>query len=56
MPLSIQSQIKYLEEQLNVLTKENDKLQANDKRQKTAGSVVFKNVEAATAIVNSKIA
>jgi len=39
-----------------VLTKENDRLQANDKRQKTTGTVVFKNVEAATAIVNSKIA
>jgi hypothetical protein len=45
---------------VNVLTKENDILQnvaqANDKRQKTTGSVVFKNVEAATAIVNLKIA
>jgi hypothetical protein len=45
---------------VNVLTKENDRLQnvaqANDKRQKNIGSVVFKNVEAATAIVNSKIA
>jgi hypothetical protein len=56
----LQSQIKSLEDRVNVLTKENDRLQnvaqANDKRQKTTGSVVFKNVEAATAIVNSKIA
>jgi hypothetical protein len=45
---------------VNVLTKENDRLQnvaqANDKRQNTTGYVVFKNVEVATAIVNSKIA
>jgi hypothetical protein len=52
----LQSRIKSLEDRVNVLTKENDKLQANDKRQKTTGSVIFKNVEAATAIVNSKIA
>jgi hypothetical protein len=40
--------------------KENDRLQnvaqTNDKRQKTTGSIVFKNVEATIAIVNSKIA
>jgi hypothetical protein len=41
---------------VNELTKENERLQANDKRQKITGSVVFKNVEATTAIVNSKIA
>jgi hypothetical protein len=52
----LQSRIKSLEDWVTVLTKENDRLQANDKRQKTTGSVVFKNVEAATAIVNSKIA
>jgi hypothetical protein len=56
----LQSQIKSLEDQVNFLTKENGRLQSiaqtNDKRQKTTGSVVFKNVEAATAIVNSKIA
>jgi hypothetical protein len=52
----LQSRIKSLEDRVNVLTKENDRLQANDKRQKTTGSIVFKNVEAATAIVNSKIA
>jgi hypothetical protein len=42
------------------LTNENSRLQsiaqAKDKRQKTIGSVIFKNVEAVTAIVNSKIA
>jgi hypothetical protein len=52
----LQSRFKSLEDRVNVLTKENDRLQANDKRQKTTGSVVFKNVEAANAIVNSKIA
>ena len=36
---------------MTVLSKENDRLQANDKRQKTTGSIVFKNVEAAIAIV-----
>jgi hypothetical protein len=40
--------------------KENGRLQSvaqtKDKRQKTTGSVAFKNVEATTAIVNSKIA
>jgi hypothetical protein len=50
-----QSKIKSLEERVNVLTKENARLQANDKRQKTTGSIIFKNVEAATAFVNSKL-
>jgi hypothetical protein len=56
----LQSRIKSLEDQVNLLTKENGRLQSvaqnNDKRQKTTGSVFFKNVEAMTAIVNSKIA
>ena len=51
----LQSQIKSLEDQVTVLTKENDRLQANDKRQKTTGSIVLKNVEATIAIVNSKL-
>lgn len=55
----LQSRIKSLEDQVNLLTKENGRLQTvaqtKDKLQKTTGSVVFKNVEAATAIVNSKI-
>jgi hypothetical protein len=56
----LQSRLKSLEDQVDSLTKENSRLQSiaqtKDKRQKTTGSVVFKNVEAATAIVNSKIA
>jgi hypothetical protein len=51
----LQSQIKSLEHQVTMLSKENDRLQANDKRQNTTGSIVFKNVEATTAIVNSKL-
>jgi hypothetical protein len=56
----LQSRLKYLEDQVDLLTNENIRLQsivqAKDKRQKTTGSVIFKNVEAATTIVNSKIA
>jgi hypothetical protein len=56
----LQSRLKYLEDQVDSLTNENSRLQsiaqAKDKHQKTTGSVIFKNVEAATAIVNSKIA
>jgi hypothetical protein len=55
----LQSQLKSLEDQVDSLTNENSRLQsivqAKDKRQKTTGSVIFKNVEAATTIVNSKI-
>jgi hypothetical protein len=51
----LQSKIKSLEDRVTVLSKENDRLQANDKRQKTTGSIVFRNVEAATAFVNSKL-
>jgi hypothetical protein len=55
----LQSRLKSLEDQVNLLTKENGRLQSiaqtKEKRQKTTGYVVFKNVEAATTIVNSKI-
>jgi hypothetical protein len=51
----LQSKIKSLEERVIVLSKENDRLQANEKKQKTTGSIVFRNVEAATAFVNSKL-
>jgi hypothetical protein len=51
----LQSKIKSLEEWVTVLSKENDRLQANEKKQKTTGSIVFRNVEAATAFVNSKL-
>jgi hypothetical protein len=51
----LQSKIKLLEDQVTVLSKERDRLQANDKKQKTTGSIVFRNVKAATAFVNSKL-
>jgi hypothetical protein len=51
----LQPKIKLLEEKVTVLSKERDRLQANDKKQKTTGSIVFRKVEAATAFVNSKL-
>jgi hypothetical protein len=51
----LQSKIKSLEEWVIVLSKERDRLQANKKKQKTTGSIVFRNVEAATAFINSKL-
>jgi hypothetical protein len=51
----LQSKIKSLENQVTVLSRERDKFQANDKKQKTTGSIVFRNVESATAFVNSKL-
>ena len=51
-----QSKIKSLEDRVTVLSKENDRLQAYDKGQNTTGPIVFKNVEADTAFVNSKLA
>jgi hypothetical protein len=51
----LQSKIKSLEEQVTVLSKERDRLQANEKKQKTIGSIVFRNVEATTDFFNSKL-
>jgi hypothetical protein len=51
----LQSKIKSLEEQVTVLSKERDRFQANEKKHKTTSSIVFRNVEAATAFVNSKL-
>lgn len=51
----LQSKVKALEEHVTVLAKENHRLQANEKRQKTTGLIVFRNVEAATAFINSKL-
>jgi hypothetical protein len=50
----LQSKIKSLEDQVTVLTRERNRLQANDKKQKTTGSIVFRNVESATTFVNYK--
>jgi hypothetical protein len=52
----LQSKIQSLEDQIAVLTDQRDKLQAADKKQKTTGSILFKNVESATAVINSKLA
>jgi hypothetical protein len=51
----LQSNIKALEEQVTALVKENQRLQANEKKQKTTSSIVFKIVKAATTFVNSKL-
>lgn len=51
----LQSNIKSLEEWVTVLSKEKNRLQANEKKQKTTSSIVFINVEATTAFVNSKL-
>jgi hypothetical protein len=51
----LQSKIKSLEEWVTALSKERDRLQANETKQKTTGSIVFRNFEAATAFVNSKL-
>ena len=52
----LQSKIQSLEDQIAVLTSQKSKLQATDKKQKTTGSILFKNVESAMAVVNSKLA
>jgi hypothetical protein len=56
----LQSRLKSLKDQVDLLTNENSRLQsitqAKEKCLKTTGSVIFKNVEATTTIVNSKIA
>ena len=55
----LHSWLKPLRDQVDMLTNENNRLesiiQGKEKRLKTTGHVIFKNVEAATAIVNSKV-
>jgi hypothetical protein len=55
----LQSRLKSLKDQVDMLTNENNRLesitQAKEKRLKTTGCVIFKNVEAATAVINSKV-
>jgi hypothetical protein len=51
----LQSKIHDLENQVAKLTGLDAKVQPNDKNQRTAGLILFKNVESATAIVNSKL-
>jgi hypothetical protein len=52
----LQSRIHDLEKQVAKLTGHNEKVQSTDKKQRTTGSILFKNVESATTIVNSKLA
>jgi hypothetical protein len=52
----LQSKIQSLEDQIAVLTSQKAKLQAVDKKKKTTSSIMFKNVESATVVVNSKLA
>jgi hypothetical protein len=51
-----QLKIQSLEYQIVVLTSQKAKLQATDKKKKTIDSILFKNVESATTVVNSKLA
>jgi hypothetical protein len=51
----LQSEIQDLKNQVAKLTGQDNKGQPNDKNQRTTGSILFKNVESATAIVNSKL-
>jgi hypothetical protein len=52
---TLQSRIHDLENQVAKLTGQNAKVQPNDKKQRTTSSIMFKNVESATTIVNSKL-
>jgi hypothetical protein len=52
----LQSIIHALEDQVAKLTGHNTKVQPSDKKQRTTGSILFKNVDSATTIVNSKLA
>ena len=52
----LQSRIHALEDQVEKLTSQNSKVQPTDKKQRTTGSILFKNIESATTFVNLKLA
>jgi hypothetical protein len=52
---TLQSRIHDLESQVEKLTGQKAKVQPNDKEQRIVGSILFKNVESTTTIVNSKL-
>jgi hypothetical protein len=52
----LQSKIHSLEDQVSRLTSQKAELQTTDKKQRTTGSILFKNVESATTVMNSKLA
>jgi hypothetical protein len=51
----LQSKIYDLEKQVAMLTGQDAKGRPSDKNQRTAGSILFKNIESATAVVNSRL-
>jgi hypothetical protein len=52
----LQSKIHALEDQVARLSSQQGKVPSTDKKQRTTGSILFKNVESATTFVNSKLA
>ena len=52
----LQSRIHALEDQVAKLTSQKAKMPSTDKKQQKIGSILFKNVESATTVVNSKLA
>jgi hypothetical protein len=55
----LQSRVKSLRDQVDMLTNENNRLESiiegKEKHLKTTSHVIFKNIEATTAIINSKV-
>ena len=51
----LQSIIQALEDPVARLTSQKVKMPSTDKKQRTTGSILFKNVESATTVVNSKL-
>jgi hypothetical protein len=51
----LQSKIYDLDKQVALLTGQDAKGRPSDKNQRTVGSILFKNVESATAVVNSRL-
>jgi hypothetical protein len=54
--LMLQTRIRDLENQVAKITGHELKVQPSDKKKQTTGLILFKNVESAMAIVNSKLA
>jgi hypothetical protein len=52
----LQSRIHDLEDHVAKLTSQKAKMPSTDKKQRTTGLILFKNVESATTVVNSKLA
>jgi hypothetical protein len=52
----LQTRIRDLENQVVKLSGQEAQVQPSHKKQRTTGSILFKNVESAIAIVNSKLA